>query len=315
MQALSESDAPEPSYPDAVAPARSRRVVSLGIELQVHEWGSPAATPILLSHGMFDHGRGFDRLAPLLASELRVVSFDQRGHGDSDWADSYLWDTDVADVLNVMRSFGRPAFLLGHSKGGSQVVEAAITAPEQVLGVVNLDGFGPPPEGFDHPRRRRDEEELAIPARFAGYLDFRRGAAESRSWRAYESLEALVERRRKQNPRLSREWLRYFLYYGARRDADGWRWKVDPHAGHGFGPWRPDWIGDQYAELRVPLLAVIGSIPDTWGPLPEEILSRRLAGVTRLERAVVEGAGHFIHMEKPAETAALILDFVRRHAP
>ena len=93
-----------PSFPGAVAPERSRQVESLGIRLQVHEWGDPKATPIVLYHGMFDHSRGFDLLAPLLAERLRVIAFDARGHGDSDWAESYMWDLDVADVVNVWRS-------------------------------------------------------------------------------------------------------------------------------------------------------------------------------------------------------------------
>jgi len=46
------------------------------------------------------------------------------------------------------------------------------------------------------------------------------------------------------------------------------------------------------------------------GPLPEPLLSERLAHVPELERATIEGAGHFVHMEKPAETARVILDFV-----
>ena len=303
-----------PSFPDARGPARSRTVESLGIRLQVHEWGDPEATPILLSHGMFDHGRGFDRLAPLLADRLRVVAFDQRGHGDSEWAESYLWEADVADVVNVYRSLCRPGFLLGHSKGGGQVVEAALHLGDEVLGVVNLDGFGPPPEGFDHPRHR-DAAARSLPERLAQFLDFRRNAAATRTWRPYESLESLAERRRQQNPRLSPEWLRYFVYHGARRHPDGWRWKVDPLAGGGFGPWKPDWIAGQYAQLRVPMLAVVGSVEDTWGPLPEAILGQRLAGVRDLERAVVEGAGHFIHMEEPRVTAQLVLDFVRRRTP
>ena len=145
------------------------------------------------------------------------------------------------------------------------------------------------------------------------YLEFRRGAAESRQWRAYESFDALVARRGQQNPRLSEDWLRYFLYHGARQSEDGWRWKVDPHAGFGFGPWRPDWIGDTYAQLRVPLLAVIGGVQDTWGPIPEPVLAQRLSGVKQLQRETVEGSGHFLHMEKPAEVAELALDFMRRH--
>ncbi len=171
-----------PSLLDAVAPERTRQVESLGIRLQVHEWGDPKATPILLYHGMFDHSRGFDLLAPRLAEHLRVVAFDARGHGDSDWAESYAWDQDVADVVNVLRSIGEPAFLLGHSKGGGQVVDAAIAFPEEVLAIVNLDGFGPPPEGFDNPRRR-ELLEKTIPERFAEYLDIRRTASENRQTR------------------------------------------------------------------------------------------------------------------------------------
>jgi len=301
-----------PSIPDAVAPERTRQVDSLGIRLQVHEWGDPKATPILLCHGMFDHGRGFDLLAPRLAEHLRVVSFDARGHGDSGWAESYVWDLDVADIINVMRSLGRPAFVLGHSKGGGQVVDAAIACPDEVLAVVNLDGFGPPPEGFENPRHRALAGHT-LPKRLASHLDRRRGARENRSWRAHASLDGLVARRGEQNPRLTGAWLRYFVFHAARQDEDGWRWKVDPHAAGGFGPWKPDWIGDTYSQLQVPMLAVIGSIPDTWGPLPPALLAERLKGVARLERATVEDAGHFIHMEQPARTAELVLDYTQRN--
>jgi pimeloyl-ACP methyl ester carboxylesterase len=302
-----------PSHPEAVAPERSRHVESLGLRLQVHEWGDPTATPILMSHGMFDHGRGFDLLAPLLAREMRVVAYDHRGHGNSSWSESYPWDTDVADVVNVLRSLGKKSFILGHSKGGGQVIDAAVAVPDRVHAVINLDGFGPPPEGFDHPHRHKQQQQ-SIPERFAQYLDSRRAAGESRSWRAYESFDALVARRKQQNPLLPDEWLRYFVFHAAREDDDGWRWKVDPHSAGGFGPWKPEWIDDTYGRLEMPMLAVIGSVPDTWGPLPEDVLAHRLRFVRQLERAVVDGAGHFIHMEKPRETAELILDFGRRQS-
>ena len=58
------------------------------------------------------------------------------------------------------------------------------------------------------------------------------------------------------------------------------------------------------------MLAVVGGVPDTWGPLPEPMLSKRLAHVPRLDRAVVEDAGHFMHIEKPEETAHLIQDWL-----
>ena len=225
---------PEPTYPGAVAPERTRRVESLGIGIHLSEWGDPDAPPVVLCHGMFDHGRGFDVVAPILARRFRVIAIDQRGHGDSDRADAYTWMTDVADVVNVLRSLGRPAHLVGHSKGGGLAIESALRVPECVRQLANIDGFGPPPEGFLIPGVLADTRPL--PERFAAFLDDRRTSTTDGALRAYPTLEKLVERRRAQNPRLSREWLRYFVFHGARETPRGWVWKADLRAARGFGP-------------------------------------------------------------------------------
>ena len=299
----------EATYPGAVAPERTWTLDSLGVPLHLSEWGDPAAPPLVLCHGMFDHGRGFDVLAPLLAGRFRVIALDARGHGESGRADAYVWLTDVLDVVHVLRALGRPAHLLGHSKGGGVTIDATLSAPDCVRQLVIIDGFGPPPDGFALPGVPRDERP--IPARLAGFLDARREGANG-GGRAYASLDDLVERRRAQNPRLSHAWLRYFVFYGARETLRGWVWKVDLRAARGFGPWRPDWIGPAWAALRPPMLAIVGSEPDTWGPLPEAIIGPRLANVPRLTRATIRGAGHFVHMEEPAATAALLLDWLER---
>lgn len=296
----------EPEYPGAVPPARRRTLTSFGVRLQLLEWGDPQAQPIVLTHGMWDHARSFAVLAPLLAQpraggSFRVIAVDARGHGGSGWADAYTWLNDVSDIVCVLRSLERPAHLVGHSKGGGQATDAARAVVARVRKLVNIDGFGP----------AHLPEEQPLPVRFAEFLDARRGLVQRPTWRPYATLDDLVERRAIQNPRLSRAWLRYFAFHAAREENDGWRWKADPHMGHGFGPWRPDWIGPSYRRLRVPMLAISGSETDTWGPLPEPVLTERLAGVRDLERRTIKGAGHFVHIEKPVETANLILDFLR----
>jgi pimeloyl-ACP methyl ester carboxylesterase len=293
----------EPQHPGAAAPERSRFFSSDGVRLRVDEWGDPSAPPLLLLHGAFDHGRGFDLLAPLLAARFHVLALTSRGHGDSEWVDSYAWRNDVADAVNLLRSLGRPAHLVGHSRGGGQATDAALWAPECVRKLVNIDGFGPPPEGFAPPGVPFDRRPP--PPRFRDYLDRRRRAT-GRAWRTYPALEDLVERRRAQNPRLSREWLRYFLFHGAREVEGGWVWKTDPEFAGGFGPWKPEWIGVSWRSLRVPMLAVVGTEPDTWR-LDDAVAAERLANVPELERAAVPGAGHFVHMERPRETADMLL--------
>lgn len=298
-----------PSYPGAVAPERVRRFETTGISLCLREWGDPQGAPLVLCHGMFDHGRGFDLLAPYLAERYRVIAVDARGHGDSDWADAYTWGSDLVDLANVLLSLDRPAHLVGHSRGGGQATDTAVRCPGQVRQLVNLDGFGPPPEGFLTP----GETFLpAPPDRLATFLDWRRRAADHRERRAYATLDDLAEHRRKQNPRLSLEWLRYFQFHGARETERGWTLKVDPHAGRGTGPWKPEWIAPGWAELRAPMLAVIGGEQDTWGPLPPDLIAERLGHVPHVERGVVADAGHFMHIEQPARTAALLLDFLER---
>lgn len=281
------------------------------MRLHVSEWGNPEAPPVLLCHGMFDHGRGFDLLAPRLADRFWVLALDARGHGESGWADAYLWPLDVLDIVNVLRAIGRPAHLVGHSKGGGQASDAAVLAPDLVRKVVNMDGFGPPDDRGFGPNAGSEFASLTLPERCGLYLDRRRTAADRLAWRPYPSFDDLLARRREQNPRLSESWLRYFAYHAARESDDGWRWKADPQTtAGGFGPFKSDWIGPAWKQLCRPMLAITGSEPDIWGPLPEEVLSQRLCHVPDLERATVEGAGHFMHMERPGETADLLDDFL-----
>jgi len=290
---------PTPNFPDAQPAERTTTLESFGIRLNVVEWGDPSRPPLVLTHGMWDHARSFSVFAPLLAQRFRVIAVDARGHGDSQWAGAYTWLMDVHDLIQVLRWVGQPAFLVGHSKGGGQATDTAIMAPEFVRKLVNIDGFGPAPF---------DDSQLPTPAKLGEFLAQHRNPRAA--WRAYPTVDDLVERRRAQNPRLSTAWLRYFAAYGARQDDDGWRWKSDPWMAVGFGPWRPEWIALAYRYLRCPMLAVTGSEPDTWGPLPEPILEERLSKVPTLERCTIRDAGHFVHIEQPRATANAVLDYL-----
>ena len=78
------------------------------------------------------------------------------------------------------------------------------------------------------------------------------------------------------NPRLSEAWLQYLVTVGAREDADGWRWKIDPTMRFGgFGPWRPEWSMMRLPDIGVPVLAMLGTEADPmgWGTPPEDVLS------------------------------------------
>lgn len=295
-------------YPGARLPDRRRTVASVGVNLAVSEWGDSAAPVILCSHGGFDFTGTFDVFAPLLAAAgWRVVVWDQRGHGDSDHTPLYSWDADIRDLLNVLDSTTQgPAVLLGHSKGGSISTHAIQAAPHRARAFVNIDGMPshrPPPDVADHERTKLLETELS------GWLDHRRAAAAK--VRRADTLAGLADRRGRMNPRLSRAWLRYLVTRGARRDSDGWRWKIDPVLRPGgFGPWRAQWSMARLASLPVPLLGLLAteSEPMGWETRVSEVKPYL---PPRAEVVQMDGVGHFIHIEQPQRTAALVLDFLR----
>lgn len=301
VQTPGDAKSEAPTYPGARDPDRIRSVASDGLRINVSEWGDPVAPAILACHGMWDSARSFAVLGPLVAdSGYRVVAIDLRGHGDSDWAQAYAWFGWVRDLVRVADTLPDRFYLLGHSMGGGLSNDLARFLAKRVVKLVNIDGFGPGPEHQVPP----------VPERFAHFLDYRRRMAARRDWRPYASLDDLVARRRAQNPRLSAAWLRYFLFHGSRCSADGWRWKADPQMVADMGPWTPEWITPGWTKLTVPMLAIVGSEKDTWGPLPEDLLSERLSHVPTLRRETIMGAGHFVHIEQPRATADVVVDYL-----
>lgn len=295
------------TFPGARRPDRQRTVDSNGLAIAVHEWGAESAPPLMLAHGGMDFAGTFDVFAPMLADHgFRAVSWDHRGHGDSEHPALYSWEADLRDALAVFDSVSpHPMPVVAHSKGGSLMLQLADAMPHRVSSLVNIDGLPSRrsfPDVSDHQRTKLMAQELT------SWLDWRRGLAEAQ--RKPGTIEELAQRRSRMNPRLSREWLEYLVTIGARQDADGWRWKIDPTLRFGgFGPWRPEWSMNRLPSIGVPVLAILGTEEDPmgWGTQEEDVTSH-LPPKGRL--VIVEGAGHFVHIEKPREVADLVLELV-----
>jgi pimeloyl-ACP methyl ester carboxylesterase len=296
------------SFPGARGPDRQRTVRSHGIPIAVHEWGDPDAPPLALAHGGFDFARTFDVFAPLLADAgWRVVAWDQRGHGDSGHAAFYSWDADLRDVLAVIDTVTtEPLPVIGHSKGGAVLVQFVAALPHRVRALVNLDGL---PSGRLMPDVPDHERTKLLAGELTAWLDHRRATATKQ--RRADTIDGLARRRAQMNPRLSHEWLRYLVSVGARRDADGWRWKIDPALRlGGFGPWRPEWSMARLPGLSVPMLAVLGMQPEMMGwATPAGDVAPYLPRGSRLE--AWDDVGHFVHIEQPQRVAELVLEFLK----
>ncbi len=294
-------------FPGAMAPDRDHHIDAGGVRIAVHEWGSETADPLFLVHGGFDFARTFDEFAPKLAAAgWRVVAWDQRGHGDSEHAALYSWDGDVRDAMAVMDAIThRPAPVIGHSKGGSLMIQLADAQPFRFSHLVNLDGIPNKrriPDVSEHERTRMAAGEIT------GWLDHRRTTSTSK--RKPGTFEELAHRRARMNPRLSFEWLCHLVSVGAFQSDDGWRWKIDASMRFGgFGPWRPEWTLTRLPGLPMPFLGVLGREQEEmgWGTLPHHVVNYIPQG-GRLE--VLDDVGHFVHIEQSDLVAGMVLEFL-----
>ncbi|HEY7207579.1 MAG TPA: alpha/beta hydrolase [Gaiellaceae bacterium] len=103
------------------------------MRLHVHEWGNPVGRPVVCLHGVTAAGTRFKRLAEQRLGRFRILSFDLRGHGDSDWEPPWTFETLVDDLVETLDAVGvEKAAFVGHSLGGRLVLELAEVAPERV---------------------------------------------------------------------------------------------------------------------------------------------------------------------------------------
>lgn len=293
------------TFPGARRPDRRRMVHANGVRLAVWEWGAETAPPVLFAHGGFDFAGTYDTLAPIVADAgFRVISWDQRGHGDSSRGHLYSWHADLTDAVAVLDSLDEPAIpVVGHSKGGALMLQLAAALPHRVTRLVNIDGLPSRRSWPDVPDHQRT---AMLKGEVEAWLDHRRAA--STKIRRPGTIAELAERRQKMNTRLGLDWLGYIAHIGAFQRDDGWRWKIDPAMRMGgFGPWNPEWSMSLLPALGMPVLCLLGLEPEEmgWGTSVEDI-EPNLPPDGRL--LAFDDLGHFLHIEDPRRIADLILE-------
>lgn len=293
---------------DVAGPERAGFVEVNRVRLRVWEWGDAAAPAIICAHGAQDHGRMWDDFAPRLATlGYRVVAPDLRGHGDSGRITSgHIWAASTIDLGLLARSLGPTVGLVGHSFGSGQLMWVAAVWPELVRWVVSFDGLGPPPAAF----AERDLATAAATALTAGER------AMFGPPRTYATRQEMIERRQKANPRLPLPWLEHLVAHGSIETEGGYVWKHDRMFNIGLpGDFTIAHLNAEHALVRCPVLALTAGEHDTWSELTPAELQDRLDHLPGARHQVVEGAGHYLHLEQPEAVFATVAAFIGEVGP
>ncbi len=284
--------------PQPVARIEGERVLTIrsgDISLCVREWGDPAAPPIVLLHGLRGYSGTWRGLAAALDDRFRLIAFDARGRGESDWdigrnyyTDAYLSDLEaVVDALVT-----QPFVLIGHSMGGTTSYAYAARHPERLRALIVEDitaGSSTAGAGFE----RIVAEMKALPTRFEGW-------AEARAyWRRLRPNvgDAAIEER---------------LWESMRADADGsviWRYDAEGIAATRVAP-DPARILDLWpviAAIRTPTLVIRGGRSDFCDLAAVHKLESENAA---LAHVTVAGASHYVHDDAPEAFRRLVEGFL-----
>jgi pimeloyl-ACP methyl ester carboxylesterase len=251
------------------------------ITLRYTEWGDATKPTVLLLHGFAQTSHAWDLVALALADRFHVISLDQRGHGDSEWASDgdYSLEAQQRDLDAALVHLGKQEIIpVGLSMGGRNAYVLAHRRPEIVKALVTVD---------------------------TGPRTVRRGRSRIRDFvtmpDVLDSFEEFVERVHSYVPHRSMEQIRLSLLNNIRETPEGkWTWKYDrilrdPNYRRPIMDEESAW--NIWTSIACPTLLVRGEESDVLDAETAAEMTRRLPGSLHVD---IPEAGHLVPGDNPA---------------
>ena len=238
--------------------------------------------PVLLAHGLFGSGKNLGGLARRLAETRRVISVEMRNHGDSFHDPDHSYPALAGDLAEVIAANGGQADVLGHSMGGKAAMMLALTHPGAVRRLVVADIA---PTAYAHSQNH--------------LVDAMRGMDLS-------NLTLRSEADRRLASEVSEEGTRAFLLQSLDLKADPVRWRLNLDLLHAEMDKITGWP-DTDRQYTGPALFLSGSNSRY---VRDEHHARITALFPKARFQQIEGAGHWLHAERPREFEAALRDFL-----
>jgi esterase len=255
-----------------------------GLRLHLLDWGGEHRTPLLLLHGFTGHAHALDTLSIALQPHFRVLALDQRGHGDSDPAETYDALAAFDDISGVVDQLGLTSLVvIGFSMGGRHAMYLAGKRPELVDKLVVID-IGP------EIGRRMGETAPGPP--------------EPDTW---DSIEQAAQHLLRGNPYPGIHYFRWVASHSLRRRPDGalvWAWH--PSIKERRSSSEVDWWGILRA-ITAPTLVLRGAESRV---LDRDVAERMRAELRHGTLVEIPRAVHTLHEDNPDAVLAALRSFL-----
>ncbi|MBV6442423.1 MAG: alpha/beta fold hydrolase [Haliscomenobacteraceae bacterium CHB4] len=252
------------------------------MDLFYREFGQ--GSPVIILHGLFGFSDNWQTIAKGLAENHLVVTPDLRNHGRSPHVPGHTYCEMAEDMKAFMEAHWMfSAALVGHSMGGKTAMQLALSHPDLVERLVVVDIA---------PGHAEDNHSYIFDALLSMDLS---------KMKTRQEAEAYL------SERISEPGTRQFLLKNITREDDGtFTWKMNlPVLKQHFDDILAPVEGNE--PYHKPVLFVRGSrsgyIKDSDFPLIKSLFPQA-------EIVTVEGAGHWVHADKPAELLAILKKFL-----
>lgn len=270
-------------------PVQEKFIALNGLQFHYLDWGKTDAPVIIALHGFTSLARTWDTVARALSDRYRFLALDQRGHGETEWADSYTLNSALGDLEAFVSALDVKSFvLLGHSMGGWISYTYAPSHPAQVVRLIIVD-MGP-------------EIMPAFAQRLSSSLD---------AGDVFESHEHVLRKMRAENSRASDEELFHRAKHNVHQRQDGkWTWRYDRGFRDGSRPIErlaPAQQWQSLARITCPTLLVRGAETDL---LARETALRMVSTIPNCRYVEIPHAGHSVFMDNPTDFIAAVEKFL-----
>ena len=269
---------------------QDKTVTLNGLRFHYRDWGNEGAQPLVLLHGFTGHARSWDTFARAMRDRYRVLALDQRGHGETEWAQEYGPERMVEDVDAFVRELGLRRFaLLGLSMGGRNAYTYTALHPEEVERLVIVD-IGPEivPTGAERIRTGVQARDV------------------------FDDPEEAFRAARAANPRAPDDELRHRTLNNLMQTDDGrWTWRYDKALRSPDRPLArpaPEATWALLPRITCPTLLVRGAESDV---LSRETAERMVRTIPNCRLVEVPNAGHSVPLENPSGFIAAVSEFLR----
>lgn len=267
-----------------------------------------AVVTVVFLHGWLDNAASFSTLLELCHQQLpnaHILAFDFPGHGLSSYRGEdnfYPFYDYIDDVYQLVAKItSNKLVIVGHSLGALVGCCYSAAFPEQVSGLVQIEGFGPISER---------EENTATRLR-KGVLS-RRKVADKRQ-RRFASLEDMVSLRATIN-RLTEQQILPIVRRGSHFDGEGWRWRHDPKLQSDSLYRMSHRHADVFMEgVTCPQVIILGEKGfDYLNEQAKRYLSSDRSAGNPMMRVEIIAGGHHCHLQQPKLTSNIIADLVNK---